>query len=99
MAVNCGVVVFNVDYRISPGVRAPTNILDFVAVVKHVASHAAELGVDPARIAIAGESGGGYIVAGTAVELARYKDFFNCCCFVTLEWSKSLIAGREMLNL
>ena len=71
MAANCGVVVFNVDYRLAPRVRAPSNILDFVAVVKHVASHAAELGVDPARIAIAGESGGGYICAGAAVELAR----------------------------
>ena len=71
MAANCGVVVFNVDYRLAPGVQAPSNILDFVAVVKHVARHAAELGVDPARIAIAGESGGGYICAGAAVELAR----------------------------
>ena len=71
MAMNCGVVVYNVDYRLAPGVRAPNNILDFVAVVKHVASQASELGVDPAKIAIAGESGGGYICAGAAVELAR----------------------------
>ena len=36
-----------------------------------MSSHAEDLGVDPARVAIAGESGGGYICAGTMVLLAR----------------------------
>jgi len=71
MAMDCGVVVFNVDYRLAPETRCPNNVLDFYEVVKYVTSHAAELGVDPARIAIAGESGGGYICAGTMVQLAR----------------------------
>merc|ERR1719402_786624 len=71
MAVNCGVVVFNVDYRLAPQTRCPNNILDFYSVVKYVSSHAAELGVDPSRLAIAGESGGGYICAGAMVQLAR----------------------------
>ena len=51
--------------------RCPNNILDFYEVVKHVSENAGELGVDPARVAIAGESGGGYICAGTMVMLAR----------------------------
>jgi len=71
MAMDCGVVVFNVDYRLAPETSCPNNVLDFYEVVKYVSSHAAELGVDPARIAIAGESGGGYICAGTMVQLAR----------------------------
>ena len=45
-------------------------MLDFYEVVKYVVSHATELGVDPSRIAIAGESGGGYVCAGTMVQLA-----------------------------
>merc|ERR1712013_240081 len=71
MASDCGVVVFNVDYRLAPATRCPNNILDFYEVVKHVSENAGELGVDPARVAIAGESGGGYICAGTMVMLAR----------------------------
>lgn len=71
MAKDCGVVVFNVDYRLAPETRCPNNVLDFYSVVKYVTSHAADLGVDPSRVAIAGESGGGYICAGAMVELAR----------------------------
>merc|ERR1711892_542485 len=71
MAVDCGVVVFNVDYRLAPGTRCPNNVLDFYEVVKYVSSHANNLCIDPSRIAIAGESGGGYICAGTMVQLAR----------------------------
>merc|ERR1712013_293808 len=71
MAVDCGVVVFNVDYRLAPGTRCPNNVLDYYEVVKYVAQNSADLGVDPARIAISGESGGGYICAGTMVQLAR----------------------------
>ena len=45
-------------------------MLDFYEVVKYVAAHTSELGVDPSRIAIAGESGGGYVCAGAMVKLA-----------------------------
>jgi len=71
MAVDCGVVVFNVDYRLAPETRSPNNVLDFYEVVKYVSQNAADLGVDPARICIAGESGGGYICAGAMVQLAK----------------------------
>ena len=40
-------------------------------MIKYVSLHAADLGLDPARIAMAGESGGGYICAGAMVQLAR----------------------------
>lgn len=71
MAMNCGVVIFNVDYRLAPQTRCPNNVLDFYSVVKYVSSHAAELGVDPSRLCMSGESGGGYICAGAMVHLAR----------------------------
>ena len=48
--------------------RCPNNVLDFYSAVKYVASHASALGVDPARIAMAGESGGGYICSGAMVD-------------------------------
>merc|ERR1712183_346834 len=70
MALDCGVVVFNVDYRLAPETRCPNNVLDFYEVIKYVASNASELGIDPSKIAMAGESGGGYICAGAMVQLA-----------------------------
>jgi acetyl esterase/lipase len=71
MALDCGVVVFNVDYRLAPETRCPNNALDFYEAIKYVSSNAAELGVDPGRIAMAGESGGGYICAAAMLLLAQ----------------------------
>lgn len=70
MALSCGVVIFNVDYRLAPEARSPNNVLDFYEAIKYVTSHASDLGVDVSKIAIAGDSGGGYICAGAMVQLA-----------------------------
>jgi len=70
MAVTCGIIVFNVDYRLAPETKCPNNVLDFYEVIKYVVQNASKLQVDPERIGIAGESGGGYICAGAMVELA-----------------------------
>jgi len=74
MAVDCGVVVFNVDYRLAPETRCPNNVLDFYEAVKYVTKNTEDLGIDPARIALAGESGGGYICAAAMVHLARMEE-------------------------
>lgn len=71
LAVDCDVVVFNVDYRLAPETKCPNNVKDFYAVIKHVVENVAELGVDPGKIAIAGDSGGGYICLGAMVLLAQ----------------------------
>ena len=71
MAESYGAVFFNVDYRLAPETKCPKNALDFYCAVKHIIEHAKEFGVDPKRIAIAGESGGGYIVMATMVMMAQ----------------------------
>ena len=70
-AIECGVVVFNVDYRIAPETKCPKNALDFYCAVKHIIENAIKLGVDASRIGIAGDSGGGYICFATMVMLAQ----------------------------
>merc|ERR1711936_1502940 len=76
MAVDCRVVVYNVDYRLAPEARCPNNVLDFYEAIKYVISNASKFGVDASRTAIAGESGGGYVCAGAMVQLAS-KDEGN----------------------
>ena len=49
---------YETSYLIS-FLRCPNIVMVFYEVVKYVVSHTLELGVDPSRIAIAGESGGG----------------------------------------
>jgi len=74
MASASQVVVFNVDYRLAPETVCPNNVLDFYHTIKYIVDNAGNLGIDPKRIAIAGESGGGYICAGAMVKLAQQNE-------------------------
>ncbi len=58
-----GLVGVTVGYRLTrrDGVRMPDGVADAKAAVRYVRAHAEEFGVDPARIAVAGESAGGHL--------------------------------------
>ena len=68
------VVVYNVDYRLAPETRCPNNVKDFYEVIKYVSAHTDSLGLDPAKIVISGDSGGGYICLGAMVLLAQNNE-------------------------
>ena len=62
-AINFDCTVFGVDYGVAPEVKAPTGGLNAYAAVKHIVENASFFNIDPQRIAIGGESSGGYITA------------------------------------
>lgn len=70
MAADIGCVIVSVDYRLSPETPHPGPIEDCYSALKWLHANAASLDVDPARIAIGGESAGGGLAAALAL-LAR----------------------------
>jgi acetyl esterase len=63
LAVGSNAVVIFVDYDRSPEARYPVAIEQDYAVTEYVAAHAGEFGIDPTRLAIAGDSVGGNMTA------------------------------------
>jgi acetyl esterase len=72
IAVGANAAVVFVDYDRSPEVHYPIAVEQAYAATKHVAEHATELGVDPSRLALIGDSVGGNMVAAVTL-LAKQR--------------------------
>jgi acetyl esterase len=64
--------VLSVAYRLAPEDRFPAAVDDCLAATRWTMEHAAELGMDPGRIAVGGDSAGGNLSA--VVSLRTRKD-------------------------
>jgi acetyl esterase len=94
-----GVAVAMVDFRNAltpssvPEVEPfPAGLNDCVSGLKWVHDHADELRIDPGRIVVAGESGGGNLTLATGLELKRggdlglIKGLYALCPYIAGQW-------------
>src|SRR6476646_9622989 len=70
LADGADAVVVSVDYRMGPEDRCPAAVDDSYAALQWIAANAAELGADPQRLVVAGDSAGGNLAAVVS-QLAR----------------------------
>ncbi|MCW2583222.1 MAG: hypothetical protein JWQ53_2012 [Klenkia sp.] len=69
LAVELDAVVVSLDFRRAPEHPFPAAVEDAVAGVRWVLEHATELGADPDRVVVAGDSGGGNLAAVACQQL------------------------------
>jgi acetyl esterase/lipase len=94
-----GVAVVMVDFRnaVSPSsipevAPYPAGLDDCISGLKWVASHAEDLGVDPNRIVVAGESGGGNLTLATGLRLNKensldlIRGLYALCPYIAGRW-------------
>jgi acetyl esterase/lipase len=94
-----GVAVVMVDFRncVTPSsvpevAPFPAGLNDCLAGLHWVIAHAGQLGIDPARIVVAGESGGGNLTLATGLSLQRtgqldaIKGLYALCPYIAGQW-------------
>jgi len=108
-----GAVVVMVDYRNSVAPSSvpelapfPGGLFDCLSGLRWTHEHAGELGLDPARVVVTGESGGGNLTLATGMSLVRSGEvdlasgLYAFCPFIAGRWPDDRYpSSREYFDL
>ncbi|MDS0527073.1 alpha/beta hydrolase [Clostridium sp. SHJSY1] len=64
--LNSGITFVSIDYRLNSEAAFPAQIYDVKGSIRYLRAHAKEYGIDPDKIAVAGNSAGGHLTAELA---------------------------------
>jgi len=74
LAAASGCAVLSVEYRLAPENPFPVPVHDCLAAIRWATAHATDLGADPTRIVLMGDSAGGALAAACAAALRDAGD-------------------------
>ena len=101
LAKHAGVLVVAVDYRLAPEHKFPAAVDDCLAAYRWARSKGRDVGADPARVAVAGDSAGGNLSA-TVSQLAGSEGSPVPTCQVLIypavDFSLDTASHREMVE-
>lgn len=101
IADQLGVLVVSVDYRLAPEHPFPAGLEDCYAALAWAARHATELGLDPDRLGVGGESAGGGLAAALAL-LVRDRGgpqlCFQCLAYPQLDDRLDTVSARSFVD-
>jgi len=82
-----GLLIFAIDYRLAPEHPFPAGLEDCLAAYRWLRRHASELGADPRRLFVGGDSAGGNLAPALALKLKEVAEplpeALLCLCPVT----------------
>jgi acetyl esterase len=106
-----GLAVVLVEFRNSVGENAlgevapyPAGLNDCVSGLKWTIEHAADYGIDPSRVVVSGESGGGNLALATTLRLKRageldlIKGVYALCPYINGVWPDDRYPSTETNN-
>ena len=101
LARHAGALVVAVDYRLAPEHKFPAAVEDCLAAYRWLRAHGGDIGADPARVAVAGDSAGGNLSAVVS-QLAASGGTAGPTCQVLIypavDFSLDTVSHRELAD-
>jgi acetyl esterase len=101
LARHAGVLVVAVDYRLAPEHKFPAAVEDCLAAYRWLRAHGREVGADPGRVAVAGDSAGGNLSAVVSQLAASGGTPMPTCqvlIYPAVDFSTETDSHREMVD-
>lgn len=97
LADEAGVVLVAVDYRLAPVHPFPAAAEDAIAATRAILADAGRFGIDPARVAVGGDSAGGNLsaVVAQALRADARRPVFQALVYPATDMTRSMPSHRQ----